>query len=269
MRCPNCNAEIDSGARFCTECGVNIQAARQKKNEKTAAAAGAVFAMGQAGREARMSAYYDPDAVISDRSYNLILIGTLVWGLLVNVVICSHVGDVTRYISPIAFIVLYFISATAGIMISRKSNNAAVSFVGYNLVVIPLGLTISMLVAEYGGIDAAVVKNAFLYTMLVTMGMLGLVLIFPAFFSKIGNALLGLLIGLILGEVVLMFMGVRQTVTDWIAAGIFSLYIAYDIFRSQQFPKTVDNAVDCALDIYLDIANLFIRILQISGKKRD
>ena len=57
--------------------------------------------------------------------------------------------------------------------------------------------------------------------------------------------------------------------SDWIAAGLFSLYIGYDVYRSQQFAKTVDNAVDCALDIYLDIANLFIRLLSIMGKKRD
>ena len=61
----------------------------------------------------------------------------------------------------------------------------------------------------------------------------------------------------------------NQVVTDWIAAGLFSLYIGYDIYRSQQFAKTVDNAVDCALDIYLDVANLFIRLLQILGHRKD
>ena len=57
--------------------------------------------------------------------------------------------------------------------------------------------------------------------------------------------------------------------TDWIAAGIFSLYISYDIHRSQQFAKAVDNAVDSALDIYLDLANLFIRLLSILARKDD
>jgi FtsH-binding integral membrane protein len=31
----------------------------------------------------------------------------------------------------------------------------------------------------------------------------------------------------------------------------------------------VDNAIDSALDIYLDIANLFIRLLRIFGSKKD
>ncbi len=47
------------------------------------------------------------------------------------------------------------------------------------------------------------------------------------------------------------------------------MYIGYDIYRSQQYPKTLDNAVDSALDIYMDIANLFIRILSILGKRND
>ena len=62
---------------------------------------------------------------------------------------------------------------------------------------------------------------------------------------------------------------VQQQVTDWIVAGLFSLYIGYDIYRSQQYPKTVDNAIDSALDIYMDLANLFIRLLSILAKRDD
>jgi FtsH-binding integral membrane protein len=61
---------------------------------------------------------------------------------------------------------------------------------------------------------------------------------------------------------------VDQAVTCWIAAALFSLYIGYDIYRSQNYPKTLDNAVDSALDIYMDMANLFIRLLQILGNSR-
>ena len=33
------------------------------------------------------------------------------------------------------------------------------------------------------------------------------------------------------------------------------------------YPKTLDNAVDSALDIYLDVINLFLRILRILGSR--
>ena len=143
------------------------------------------------------------------------------------------------------------------------------SFLGYNLVVLPFGLVISTLVAAYGGVGSQVVTDAFLYTLLIALGMTGAALAFPNLFARLGGALLGVLIGLLVCEIVLLILGRYQTVTDWIAAGLFSLYIGFDVYRSQQFAKTVDNAVDCALDIYLDLANLFVRLLSIMSKKRD
>ena len=65
-----------------------------------------------------------------------------------------------------------------------------------------------------------------------------------------------------------MLFHVDTVIYDVVVAGIFALYIGFDIYRSQQFEKTVDNAVDCALDIYLDIANLFIRLLSIIAKSK-
>jgi FtsH-binding integral membrane protein len=50
---------------------------------------------------------------------------------------------------------------------------------------------------------------------------------------------------------------------------IFCGYIGLDWHRAQQFPKTLNNAVDSAADIYLDVVNLFVRILSITGKRRD
>ena len=65
----------------------------------------------------------------------------------------------------------------------------------------------------------------------------------------------------------LLLLGVDQIVTAWIGAVVFSVYIAYDFHRAQAFPKTLDNAVDSALDIYLDIINLFLKILRILGSR--
>lgn len=50
---------------------------------------------------------------------------------------------------------------------------------------------------------------------------------------------------------------------SWVGAIIFSLYIGYDCWKSQKYVKTVDNAIDSAIDVYLDIINLFLEILTI------
>ena len=48
---------------------------------------------------------------------------------------------------------------------------------------------------------------------------------------------------------------------------IFSGYIGYDWARANMIPKTLDNAIDSAASLYIDIINLFIRILQILSRR--
>ena len=265
--CPNCHAQNEDNSRFCTECGTRLDDESKLNREDAMLASDAVFASGAQLRQARLEAYVSPDKIISTRAYNAIIAGVLLWGLLVNVLLCTFAYGFVMSFNPIVFLILYLVCCFAGIHIAAKSQKPGISFLGYNLVVVPFGLMIAVFVQDYGGIGAAVVRDAFVYTMLITFGMTAVAMIAPSFFDKIGGALLGCLIGLLICELVLLLFRVNQYVTDWIAAGLFSLYIGYDIHRSQQFPKTVDNAVDSALDMYLDIANLFIRLLSILGRK--
>jgi FtsH-binding integral membrane protein len=44
-------------------------------------------------------------------------------------------------------------------------------------------------------------------------------------------------------------------------------FIGYDYAKALEDDATVDAAIDRAVALYLDIINLFIRILEIMGKK--
>lgn len=268
MICPYCGGETHDGSKFCEECGRKLPQNNNYKADTLVKSSEAVFAIGAAAREARLTADYSGVEQLSRRGYNCAIIAVLLWGLIVNAVLCATVGNVYRLMNPVLFLILYFVCCFAGIYIAGRSRNPLVSFLGYNMIVVPFGLTVSTLVEAYGGINSQVVRDAFIYTTLISVGMLGTSIAFPELFKNLGGALLGCLIGLIVCEVVLLLFRVDQIVTDWIAAGLFSLYIAYDIHRSQQFTPTLDNAVDCALDIYMDIANLFIRLLRIMSKSK-
>lgn len=271
MICPSCGACNRDSHKFCECCGASLTAGRvsasNQNSLKLASNTGAV--LGRQARELRLNADYSGVETVSVRKYNLIIAAVVLWGILVNVFMCATVRDVFFYINPIVFFVGYLVCCFAGVRIAAKSRNPWVSFLGYNLIVIPFGLLLSSTVRYYLNIDPEIVFRAFVYTALISAGMIGAVLAFPEFFSKLGGMLFGFLIGLFVCEIVLLIFKVRQTMTDWLCAGLFSLYIGYDIYRSQQFAKTVDNAVDCALDIYLDIINLFVRLLSILGKKKD
>ena len=270
MRCPNCQSENEAGARFCASCGASLEQENRSVSPDTVkAVTNTGRLLGKKAREARLNAIVDPKAIISDRAYNGAIVIVLLWGLLVNYLLCSYASDFVRNMNPIVLLAGYLVLAIAGTVIAGKSRRPAISFLGYNMVVVPFGLVICLIVDVYTKVNPSVVTYAFLYTLLISVGMMSLVMIRPQLFEKLHGVLLGALAGMALCEIILMIFHVRQNITDWLAAGIFSLYIGYDIYRSQQFPKTVDNAVDSALDIYMDIANLFIRILSILGRRDD
>ena len=71
-------------------------------------------------------------------------------------------------------------------------------------------------------------------------------------------------------HILAMFLkGVASIVIAYFGAALFSLYIGYDIWRSQQLPRTVGNAVLSACEIYVDIINLFLRLLEILGHNKN
>ena len=230
--------------------------------------------MMQSRREQRM--IYNPeDTLLDDRTYNMALGGSVMYGLILNIVMCVTLGNrltVAVYNNPMIALYLiigYFVCAFIGVLMSSKSDNPVISFIGYNLVAVPIGLVLSLTVSAYvrGGAGDIVIQ-AIIYTAVSAACMIVLSIAFPDFFSGLGKILFGSLIGLLVAGLIsaLFFPGAYNLIT-WIGAAIFALYIGYDYWRAQQFPKTLDNAIDCSLDIYLDIINLFIRVLRILGSR--
>ncbi|EGU39439.1 hypothetical protein VII00023_17974 [Vibrio ichthyoenteri ATCC 700023] len=203
---------------------------------------------------------------ISARLYNLAIGAVLCWGFWINWIMVSAIPvEVIASINPWVFFIGYFASCFFGIYLFRSSSNPLVSFLGYNFVVVPFGLIINMVVSQY---DPALVLSAIQVTGLVTGIMMILGTLFPNFFAKIAGALTIALLAVIVVELFQIFvLGIHQAWIDWAVAVIFCGYIGYDWGRANQIPKTLDNAVDSAAALYMDIINLFLRILRIMGRK--
>jgi FtsH-binding integral membrane protein len=168
-------------------------------------------------------------------------------------------------INPWIFFIGYFASCFFGLYLFSRSNNPLVSFIGYNFVVVPFGLIINLVVSQY---DEALVSEAIRITGLVTIGMMCLGSLFPAFFQKIvGTLTIALLLVIVVELIEIFVFGVHHGILDWIVVLIFCGYIGYDWGRANQIPKTLDNAIDSAVALYMDIINLFLRILRILGRK--
>ncbi|MDQ1433134.1 MAG: uncharacterized protein QG634_273 [Patescibacteria group bacterium] len=54
---------------------------------------------------------------------------------------------------------------------------------------------------------------------------------------------------------------------NWIGTAIFIGFIDYDYSKALEDDASVDVAIDRVVALYLDIINMFIRILEIMGKK--
>ena len=205
---------------------------------------------------------------ITTRSFNVLMCGVLAWGFLLNAAMVYFLGDmmiqVASHLKWWMLLLAYMVPTLAGVFIAVRSTNALISFLGYNLVVLPIGLMLALILPS---VPVGIVTKAMAITAMVTLTMLVLAVTVPQFFLGLGRTLLvALLVGLVAEVVATFLLGYRGMLFDWLFVILFSGYIGYDVSRSQAFPKTLDNAVDSALDIYLDVVNLFIRLLSILSR---
>ncbi len=201
---------------------------------------------------------------MSPRAYNLAIGGCLVYGFLLNIIIILAFGDLFYAMNPIALLIGYFVCCLAGIFMTL-SHSPAISFLGYSLVVVPIGAVLSVTLPAYYAGD---VLMALIITGIVTLGMTSLATAYPGFFARIGRALFGTLIIGLLAELAAVFLfGYSGNLFSLLFVIVFSLYIGYDWCKAQAYPKTLDNAIDSACDLYLDIINLFLRLLSIFASR--
>ena len=204
---------------------------------------------------------------LSETAFNLSIGLVLVWGFLLNGLMAAFLSYPILHMSYVLILVLYFAGSIIGTMTVYRSDNPIVSFVGFTLLSVSMGLLLTYFVNFY---SISSISTAFFLSGLVTVCMIALSCVFPAFFRGIGRTLgISLLIAVIADVAAVFFFHAALGVLDMLIVLLFAGYVGYDWSKAQMYPKTLDNAVDCAADIYVDVVNLFIRILSIIGRRRD
>ncbi len=228
-----------------------------------------------ADREERMRQrqYAAPgEKELSAENYNLILGGALLYGFLVNcfmIKFCFE-GALSLASNSIAFFLIYAIMVVVGTIMVNSQKSVALSFIGYNLIVVPLGLVLSVVVNIYAmeGYQNTITL-AFALTGVVTAIMMVASTLFPDFFLSLGKTLGLTLIVTIIMELIFMLLGASLAIFDYIVVVIFCGYIGYDWVRANRCAKTFGNAVSMAAELYVDLVNLFLRLLSILARSRD
>ena len=232
------------------------------------------FSLGMSREELELRrSLREGETLISDRLFHLIFGGVLLWGFLVNVLLVQNfTKPMVRLvygsgaIGMILMVVVYFVCAIAGSRMLH-AGGLMTSFIGFNLIAIPVGLLVSVAIYGY---DTTLVLHALTLTLLATAIMTLMGALFPQFFLGLGQLLFIALGACLVGSLLcsLIFRSWAFAVEDWIVAGLMCLYIGYDWSRLSVCARTANNAVDMAAALYLDIVNLFLRILRILARSR-
>ncbi len=149
---------------------------------------------------------------------------------------------------PINFILLYSFAAVTGLSISPLIDllfQAGLSGIVYQALGITAGMTLAL------SLYAWTTKRDFSgFAPYLFAGIIGLILV-------------GLLNALLFHSPIL------QMVYLYAGVVIFSFYMIFDVQRIKKYQDTVGNAVMLSLNLYLNIFNLFLFILQILMSFRD
>ena len=132
--------------------------------------------------------------------------------------------------------------------------------------ILAFAILLSMVTMLY---PANYILLAAVLTTVVVLTMTVAAVVFPNAFLSMGKTIFMALIGLVIAEFVTMLMGMfYPNIFAIIGIFIFSLYVGYDWARGQQYPSTASYACFTALQLYMDIINIFIRILRLLSKRR-
>ena len=203
---------------------------------------------------------------LTENTYNIAIGLVLLWGILLNVLTAFFLTPYIIRIDPRVILIGYLVISIGCIAVVFKSHKPAISFLGFTGLAFVMGVLLTFFITAY---SSSTIYSAFLATGIIVVSMIIISTIFPSFFLGLGRVLLFALIGSLVVELIGGFLfHLSLGIMDYIVVVIFAGYIGFDWAKAQVYPKTLDNAIDSAADIYVDIINIFIRILSIMGKKK-
>ena len=203
--------------------------------------------------------------MIGERAYNLIIGVTLLWGIAINIVMALTLKNTILSLHPAIVLITYLVGSLACSFIIYRAKNPAVSFAAFTGLAICMGLILTYFVSAY---ELGTVSLAFELTAIITVAMMILGTLFPQFFLSIGGSLgISLVLAIIVEVVAGLIFHLDMGIMDYVIVLIFCGFVGYDWAKAQIYPKNAVNAVASASDIYVDVVNIFIRLLSILGKK--
>ena len=172
----------------------------------------------------------------------------------------------------LGFMLVCMLVSIGGGALAHANDDPGVSVLGGAICAGAMGLMVGPFVALF---TAGSVVQAFVLAagVVLVTGFIGALL--PKDLSAWGAPLFGLLLGAIVIQfsgIILSALGLNLQlafgILDWAVLILFCAIMVYDLNMARRLNKTLNNAIDVAVNVFLNFANIFIRILSIMGKRR-
>lgn len=205
--------------------------------------------------------------VLSLKGYNVCIGLSLLFGFMITSIGTYLFRDSLGMIfntHPLVFSILYLIVGIGCGQMTISAENKGTAILGYILLTLATGALLSACI-PYEKIGMVI--NAAITAALILAVMIAVAMVFPQAFTGLGKILFTALVSFIIAELfMLIVFQAKPAIMDWLCIGLFTVYIGYDWAKGMEYPKTVKYAVITSTRLYLDVINIFIRILSRSSK---
>lgn len=214
---------------------------------------------------------FDHSSTLSRRMYNLVMGGLVILGFAI-IGICAGIATTPGFLyavyqNYVAIMIGSTVVSFAGIFVisaGMKREGFGMALLGYFMVICSLGFTTGLILPAY---NLPSIANAFVGTTLIAALFTLLGASYPQFFMRIQGIAVTALLALIIVGIVGSLMGFAMSWLDYAVILVFCGFIGFDTYRAQQCEPTVKMAIFNAVQIWLDLVNVFIRILSIVGRR--
>ena len=200
------------------------------------------------------------EKMLSKGKFNLLIGLFTLYGVLINIFLYYGIQfSLADYYNPILFISC-FIIPFIGLFVALHPN-MVIKFIGYNLVVIPDGYVMAMTLHL---ISPESVIKAFTSMAIIVITMMIISSLFPQIFEHLGQFLITTSSIILLVLIFMWITGMYFGIINWIIVILFTVWVGFDWAMAQQeYYKTPELAMTYAIDLYLDIQNLMINLVDI------
>lgn len=208
---------------------------------------------------------------ITPQVFNLIFAATASYGMLVYGVFAALFATVA--LGAWGFLGVFLVSLL-GTHIAASNENVVAKIAGVSVCAGGLGVISASFIHQYKIGSVVEIAGATIGFVLL-LGAIGT--LFPKMTESWGGMLFSALIALIIAQILLPIVYVAMGLPlsgvieglNWVGVILFAGITVYDFGQAQMNAKTVENAMNAGFSVFLDAANLFIRLLSLFGGKSD